>query len=71
MPSDPHNHAVYTLKKISTKDIFRIVFGYTDYFDDKNIKRITAWCSKKKKKKTSLYQSRGNKTKKKEFFGYF
>ncbi|KAL4210370.1 hypothetical protein AB4K20DRAFT_1867367 [Rhizopus microsporus] len=45
MPSDPHNHAVYTLKKISTKDIFRIVFGYTDYFDDKNIKRITAWCT--------------------------
>ncbi|KAI8095516.1 hypothetical protein BDF21DRAFT_328929, partial [Thamnidium elegans] len=44
---NPHNHAVYILKQISTKDIFRIVSGYTDYFDDKNIKSFITWCSKK------------------------
>lgn len=48
VPFNPHNHAVYTLKQISTKDIFRIVSGYTDYFDDKNIKSFTTWCVNKK-----------------------
>ncbi|KAI9363845.1 hypothetical protein BD770DRAFT_358858 [Pilaira anomala] len=49
IPFDPHNHAIYTPKQISTKDIFLIVSGCTNYFDDKNIKSFTTWCSKKKK----------------------
>ncbi|KAI8997478.1 hypothetical protein BDB01DRAFT_714128 [Pilobolus umbonatus] len=48
VPFNPHNHAVYTPKQISTKDVFRIVSGYTDYFDNKNIQSFTTWSSKKK-----------------------
>lgn len=48
VPFNPHNHAVYHLKQISTQDIFRIVSGYTDDFDDKNVKSFTTWCAKKK-----------------------
>lgn len=48
VPFNPHNHAFYTPKQISTNDVFRIVSGYTDYFNDKNIESFTTWCSKKK-----------------------
>lgn len=47
IPFDPHNNAVYNLEHLATKDIFRTVFLYTDYFDDKNLKSFTAWCSRK------------------------
>ncbi|KAI9020695.1 hypothetical protein CLU79DRAFT_691181, partial [Phycomyces nitens] len=45
---NPHNNAVYNIKNLTTKDIYRIVSLYTDYFDDKNFKSFTTWCSKKK-----------------------
>ena len=73
---NPHNNAVYNLKYLTTKDIFRIVSLYTNYFNDNNPKSFTAWCSRKKlhffkadeekkKVKMALYVM------KQEFFGNF
>jgi hypothetical protein len=38
IPFDPRNNAVYNLEHLTTKDIFRIVSLYTNYFDDRNLK---------------------------------
>lgn len=49
-PFDSHNNVVYSYKYLTTKEIFRTVSIYTDYFDDKadEIRK------KKKNKRTKM-----------------
>lgn len=48
-PTDEYYaNSLYTLKKVSMKEIFGVVWKYTNKFDEKSLLSFTTWCNKHK-----------------------
>lgn len=43
-----YSGSLYSLKTVSTKEIFGVIWKYTDRFDDKTLLSFNKWCNKNK-----------------------